>query len=52
VKDAQDLLGHAKPEMTLDHYKKAIPERQRKELEDLDRRLSVQLPITEQNFVN
>jgi integrase len=39
VKDVQELLGHSTAEMTLRHYKKAIPERQVASVEELDRRL-------------
>ena len=40
IRDAQEILGHASIEMTLEHYRKPIPERLRQAVEELDSRLS------------
>lgn len=40
IKDIQDLLGHSDVAITMKHYKKAIPERQREASEALDRALT------------
>ena len=40
IKDLQGLMGHANPEMTLKHYKKAINSRQAAAVEELDERLT------------
>jgi integrase len=40
IKDVQNLMGHARPEMTLKHYKKSIDSRQLASIEELDRRLT------------
>jgi integrase len=45
VKDVQEILGHHSAELTMEHYKKAIPERQRQAVEELDRRLAKVIPI-------
>lgn len=38
--DVQGILGHSTEAMTRKHYKRAIPERQRAAVEELDRRIS------------
>lgn len=39
LRDLQEVLGHAHPEMTLERYKKPVPERMRMAVEELDARL-------------
>jgi len=40
VKDAQEILGHGSAEVTMEHYKKAIPERQLQAAAEMDARLT------------
>jgi integrase len=39
VRDVQEMLGHSSAGITLRHYKKALPDRQKIAVEQLDRRL-------------
>lgn len=40
IADVRDLVGHATEQTTLDHYRKPIPERQKRAVADLERRLT------------
>lgn len=39
IKDVQQLMGHASPLITMEHYRRGIPEHQRQAVADLDHRL-------------
>lgn len=39
IRDAQEILGYASIERTLEHYRRPIPERLRQAEEELDSRL-------------